>query len=153
MSETLFFPLFVDLSKKKIVVVGAGNIALRRIQTLFDFAGQITVIAPEIRDEIRELKKKAGDSFCILPRAFEPADLEGADLVLAVSSDHAVNETVGKLCREKGIPVNVSHKKELSDFYFPGVVRKENVVIGVTASGTDHAQAKAVTDAIRNAFF
>ena len=86
-------------------------------------------------------------------RAFEEADLDGADMVLAITDDKELNQTIGALCREKGIPVNTSHNKDLCDFYFPGVVQKENVVVGVTASGEDHARARRVTGQIRNALY
>ncbi len=147
--EALYFPLFVDLSKKRVLVVGAGTIAARRIRTLLDFAQRITVVAPDVSEEIRSLQTEAGDVLSVICRPFEPEDLEGADLVLAATNDPAVNETVGRLCKEKKIPGNVSHKKELCDYYFPGIVRKEQVVVGVTASGTDHAKARAVTEIVR----
>lgn len=143
-----FFPLFVDLSEKHIVVIGAGNIASRRIKALLDFAGKITVIAPEIAEEILSVSENG--NLCCFQRCFEEGDLHGADLVLAATDDAALNVTIGKLCREKKIPVNVSHDKSLCDFYFPGIVHKDDVVIGVTASGKDHSQARAITEKIRN---
>ena len=54
----MYFPLFIDLSQKNILVVGAGTIAARRIRTLCGFAGTITVCAPQMRPEIRELSEK-----------------------------------------------------------------------------------------------
>ncbi len=147
MSEKYYFPIFVDLSEKHIVVVGAGKIAARRIRTLLEFAGKITVIAPEIEEAILALAGKGPVQ--LKRRVFEESDLDGADMVLAITDDKELNTTIGTLCREKGIPVNTSHDKTLCDFYFPGVVQKENVVVGVTASGKDHAQARAVTEKIR----
>ena len=162
MKTELFFPLFVDLSEKKILVVGAGKIAARRIRSLLPFAGTIRVIAPEVSAEISEMadhsktadRSKMADAFSegtlvIEQRTFEPSDLDEADMVLAATDDKELNTQIGTLCREKHIPVNVSHEKELCDFYFPGVVQKDNVVIGVTASGKDHSKAREVTEQIR----
>lgn len=143
-----YFPVFVDLSEKHIVVVGAGKIAARRIGTLLEFAGKITIIAPEIREEILAMAGSAPVQF--RRRGFEESDLDGADMVLAITDDKELNKKIGMLCKERGIPVNVSHDKELCDFYFPGVVQKENVVIGVTASGKDHKEAREVTERIRD---
>ena len=148
-NEKNYFPIFIDLSEKHIVVVGAGKIASRRVRTLLEFAGKITVVAPEISEEILAMAGKGPVQ--LKRRAFEEADLDGADMVLAITDDKELNQTIGALCREKGIPVNTSHNKDLCDFYFPGVVQKENVVVGVTASGKDHTQAKAVTEKIREA--
>ncbi len=140
MAEYPCFPLFVDLSAKKLVVIGAGNIARRRIETLLRFAPRVTVIAPEALPELEflagvELRKKR----------YEPDDVLGADLVFAATNDPAVNDAVHDDCKRRGIRVNVASAKEKSDFYFPGVAVRENVVIGVTASGKDHKEAKRVT--------
>ena len=148
-TDKLFFPIFIDLSEKHIVVVGAGKIASRRVRTLLEFAGKITVVAPEISEEILAMAGKGPVQ--LKKRAFEEADLDGTDMVLAITDDKELNKKIGTLCKEKKIPVNTSHDKDLCDFYFPGVVQKENVVVGVTASGKDHKQAKEVTEKIREA--
>ena len=147
--EKIYFPIFIDLSEKHIVAIGAGKIASRRVRTVLEFAGKITVIAPEISEEILALAGKGPVQ--LKRRVFEEVDLDGADMVLAITDDKELNQKIGTLCREKGIPVNTSHDKDLCDFYFPGVVQKENVVVGVTASGKDHKQAKEVTEKIREA--
>ena len=146
-TDKLYFPIFIDLSEKHIVVIGAGKIASRRVRTLLEFAGKITVVAPEISEEILAMAGKGPVQ--LKKRAFEEADLDGADMVLAITDDKELNKKIGTLCKEKMIPVNTSHDKDLCDFYFPGVVQKENVVVGVTASGKDHKQAKEVTKKIR----
>lgn len=142
-----YFPLFIDLSGKTILVVGAGRIALRRIRVLAQFTERLTVIAPEIRPELEPLE--SAGKLTVFRKEFEPSDLPGADLVLAATNDKAVNELIWKRCKELGIPVNVSSDAGKSDFYFPGVARKGDFVIGVTAGGKDHAAAKRLTDSAR----
>lgn len=149
MREELYFPLFVDLTKKSIIVVGAGKIAARRVKSLLPFVGAMKVIAPEVSSEITETAASSEGTLVIEQRPFAPSDLDGADMVLAVTNDKELNTRIGALCKEKKILVNVSHEKELCDFYFPGVVQKENVVIGITASGKDHSKARKVTEQIR----
>lgn len=149
MRKELYFPLFVDLTEKNIVVIGAGKIAARRVKSLLPFVGKMKVIAPEVSAEISQMAASSQDALVIEQRPFEAADLNGADMVLAISDDKELNTKIGALCREKKIPVNVSHEKELCDFYFPGLVQKDNVVIGVTASGKDHSMARKVTEQIR----
>ena len=146
MGEPLYFPLFVDLSDKKVLVVGGGKIALRRIRTLADFTAGITVVAPEVHPELLPLEE-AG-RLRVLRKSYDPGDLTGMDLVLAAGPQE-LNEAVGTDCRRLGIPVNVSSDRRSSDFYFPGIARRENLVIGVTAGGLDHAEARRVTEALR----
>ena len=90
-----YFPLFVDLEQKKIVVVGAGRIAERRIQTLLSFEAQITVIAPEASVKIRKLAKE-GRLHWQQERWSPEAEnfLDGSLFVLAAVDDGAVNKAV-----------------------------------------------------------
>lgn len=145
--QNAFFPVFLDLTQKKIVVAGAGNIAARRVRSLLDFAGEILVVAPEIHEDLLPLN--GNGTVRIEQRTFAWSDLEGADLVLAATDDPDLNQRIGSCCRERGILVNTSHDKSFCDFYFPGIARKDNVVIGITASGADHVRARKVTEAVR----
>ena len=77
----MYFQLFVDLSKKNILVVGAGTIAVRRIRTLCGFAGTITVCAPQMKPEIRELSEKY--PIRLVEECYTEELLDTADLVLA----------------------------------------------------------------------
>ena len=147
MADRPFFPMFVDLSATAVLVVGAGKIAARRVVTLLDFAGSVTVVAPEVCEALEGLA--AAGAVALRRRGFEDTDLDGAGMVLAATGDAALDARVAALCRARAIPVNVGSDKALCDFYFPGVARRGGVVVGVTASGVDHAEAKRVTDAAR----
>ena len=142
-----YFPIFTDLSEKSIVVVGAGQIAARRVKTLMGFCPRITVIAPRVDGELKALAEEG--RICILERSFAETDLDSADLVLAVTDDGELNSSIVGMCRERHIPVNNAGDQAECDFFFPGIVRKENLVIGVTASGKDHRKAREVTGRIR----
>lgn len=147
---TTCFPLFVDLSKKKILVVGAGRIASRRMEALLPFAGQITAIAPEAALAVHELARAGKIRY--LPRPYIEGEIpRDTCLVLAATGDREVNRAVYRECKEKGIPVNVSSEKELCDFYFPGIIQEENLTVGVTAGGRDHALARRATEYLRQA--
>lgn len=143
-----WFPLFVSLENKRIVVVGGGRIAARRIRTLLQFNTDITVIAPELVPELQE--ELAGNikitSCC---RKYVEGDCLGADLVLAATSDTQVNRQIAEECTRHKIPVSVADAKELCTFYFPAVIRRGNMVIGLTASGEDHAKVRKTADKLR----
>lgn len=139
MADTPFFPLFVNLSGRKILIVGAGEIALRRARVLAEFGSELTVTAPDGKEEMNKL------ALVWNRRSFEERDLEGADLVFAATSDEILNEKIFRLCKERNILVNNCSNKEQCDFYFPGIAKRENLVIGVTASGKDHRIAAIIT--------
>lgn len=141
------FPLFIDLSEKRVYIVGAGTIAKRRIRSMAAFTNHLIVIAPEVNPEL--LSMEAEGEIRILKKRFELKDIREADLVIAATNDHTLNTVIYQHCQANGILVNVCSDKTKCDFYFPGIIRKEDVVIGVTANGTDHKAAKQVTDAIK----
>lgn len=142
-----YFPLFADLSEKKILVVGGGNIASRRVHTLRPFCDFITVVAPEIGSAI------VHDQATCVHRAFCPEDLEGMDLVIVATNVPETDRWIHALCKQRNIPVNVAGDKNLCDFYFPGIIREDSVVVGVTASGSDHKKVKEIRQQIEESCF
>ncbi len=132
------FPMFIDIENKLAVIVGGGKIALRRAQTLVKFGCDVKIIAPKCEKELFAIKGVE-----VIQREYCTGDCKGAFIVVGATDNATVNERVVKEGRALGAYVNASHKKELCDFYFPGVVTKgENIVIGVSASGSDHKGAK-----------
>ena len=142
MRSSSYFPMFIDLSGKKIAVVGGGKIALRRIRTLLQFGGKLTVVSPEALPELEALAEEG--RIVWIREAYRRELILDADMVLACTDNPAVNDEIYGVCRCLGIPVNVCSDRRKCDFYFPGVVKKENVVVGVTAGGTDHRKAREV---------
>ena len=141
-----YFPFFCNIKNKRILVVGGGIIAQRRIQTLLRFGCQITMIAPECTDTLRQHaeQKRIAAYF----RTYQAGDCNSFEIVLAATNDHTVNEAIVMECKTHHIPVNACHCKELCDFYFPAVVQQDNVVIGVTSSGVYHKQAGRIAKRI-----
>ena len=149
MKNKRYFPLYVDLSDKNIVVVGGGTIATRRVKALLLFTRNITVIAPKMTADLWELGKLG--KIQIQPCPVKKSDFSMAYMVLAVTNNSELNEEIYRICKEEGIYVNVADDKSKCDFYFPGIYMKDEVVIGITASGLDHSRAKKVRLAIQEA--
>ena len=149
MKNKPYFPMFVDLSDKNIVVVGGGNIATRRVKTLLAFTRNIRVIAPKVTMEMMELGKAGYVE--LITRPVKRTDFGMAYMVIAATNDWKLNDEIYRVCKEEGIYVNVADDKSKCDFYFPGIYMKDEVVIGITASGLDHSRAKKVRLAIQEA--
>ncbi len=134
------FPLFLDLTGAKCVIVGAGSIARRRVETWKQYGAEIVVIAPDA-DRIEGVH-----AVC---RPYEFGDLEGAVLASAATNDRAVNRAVGLEAKERGIPVSVADCAEESTFYFPAVCRSAHLSAGVVSDGTNHKLTAAAAKRIR----
>lgn len=142
-----FFPLFVDLSEKRVVFVGGGTIALRRIRTILPFVGELVVVAPEVSPEVASL---AADGALAWHReAYTPACLEEADIVFACTNDPDLNTSIADEARRNSQLVNVCSDRSQCDFYFPGVAQHDHVVVGVSAGGKNHRQVRQVRQRIQ----
>ena len=135
------FPLFIDLSGQKVVLVGGGTIAARRIATLRLFGCQITVISPELKCSAEGLDYHA--------RAYMPGDLEGAALAVAATNDREVNHAVWEEAQALGIPISVADCEAECGFYFPAICTGENLVAGVVSTGKDHHRTARAAREIR----
>ena len=137
------FPLFVDLSEKRAVFVGGGTIALRRVRTLLPFVGEIAVHAPEFSPELERFGE-AG-MVTLVRASYDPAQLDGADIAFACTNSPEVNGDVWAECKRRGILVNVCSDRTKCDFYFPGVVKSEGMVVGVSAGGKNHRRVRQLS--------
>lgn len=145
--EKHYFPMFVDLTDKKVVVAGAGTIAKRRIRSLIEFTDHLVVIAPEVNRELKALE--AEGRITILRKHYEREDIYDASLVIAATNDNKVNHDIYTACKCLGIPVNVCADKTKCDFYFPAIASSGHLVVGVSASGREQKKAREMTEAIR----
>ena len=136
---SLYFPMFMDLSEKNVLFVGAGHVNTGRIKTMLDFVGSITVVSPEADASIKALDDEG--RIILRRRRFDERDLDGMDIVITSTGHAGTDVRIAGMCRRRGILVNAASDKTLCDFYFPGIARKNPLVVGVTASGEDHSLA------------
>lgn len=135
------FPLFVDLTGRKAVVIGGGPVGLRRARVLGRFGADVTLISPKLSGE-------AGDARWVR-RAYRPGDLEGAYLVIAAAGDPEVNAAAGREARAAGAFFNRADLPSECDFYFPAVCEGGGVVAGVVGGGEDHRRVAQAAREIR----
>lgn len=143
MSE-LKFPLFVDLTGRKVLVYGAGKIAARRISVLLRFGAAVTVIAPEIVPELRELQ-----GLQVEQRAYCPGQMPPAYLVLAATNQLEVNRQITAEARRLGALANNASDHSDCDFYFPAVITAPELSVGVCGSGHNHGAVRDAAAKIR----
>ncbi|MEG2338586.1 MAG: precorrin-6A reductase [Clostridium sp.] len=142
----LYFPMFFRITDKKVLVVGGGAIALRRLKTLIKFTKNITVIAKEVSNEVMTLCRD--NNIKVYERGYISGEVEDYDIVIALTSSREINNLIHRESRKNNILCNIGDKKEECDFYFPGVITRGSVVVGVTASGTSHRDAKDIRSKI-----
>ena len=156
--ERRYFPVFFSLEGKKILIVGAGQIATRRAKVLLSFGADVRIVAPEYCGELEKIggslgaqtggEGKRGALHCE-KRTYEERDLQDMDIVLAATDDEALNHRIAVSCRRRKIPVNNASSQTDCDFFFPAVIQAEGLTIGVSSGGGDHKKVAKVCEKLR----
>ena len=147
-----YFPLFIDLEGKYVLAVGGGTVATRRVKALLPFGCKIDVIAPEISVDLEQMVQSGEiswicEEYCGQVKTKEISD--NKPIFVLAAAVEKINRKVAEDCKELGIPVNDASNKERCDFYFPGIAKEDDTVIGITAGGSDHKLAASLTAKIR----
>lgn len=129
-----YFPMFVDLKGKKIIIIGGGKVAYRKVAKLLPFEAEITVVSPDICSEIQELFNN-NSNLILKNRNFETEDIKNAFLVISATNNNSTNQQVAQICKNQNIPINSVDDIENCTFLFPALVKKESLVIGCSTSG------------------
>lgn len=128
------FPVFLKLEGRRALVVGGGTIATLRVEQLLRAGARVTVIAPEVSDEIEAWV--ADGSVQLFRHAFQPGEVSGRYYVMiAATDDPAVQAGVARLAKRQGALLNVVDNPELSTFYTPAVVQRGDLTIAVGTGG------------------
>ncbi|MDP9011160.1 MAG: siroheme synthase CysG [Pseudomonadota bacterium] len=139
-----YFPVFFDLNGQRVLVVGGGEVALRKISLLERSGAVITVVAPWIAPELRE--RAAAGTLTVVAREFVPDDLDGARLAIVATSRRAVNRWIANLSDVRGIPVNVVDDREASRFIVPALVDRDPILVAISTGGTSPVLARRLRE-------
>lgn len=135
-----FLPLFHKLQGRVVLVVGGGEVALRKARLLSEAGAQLRVVAPQIRSELNELAGEGG----VFQRGYETADLQGVALVIAATDDEPLNARISAEAQALGIPVNVVDAPALCSVIFPAIVDRSPLIVAVTSGGDAPVLARLI---------
>ncbi|QFU23366.1 bifunctional precorrin-2 dehydrogenase/sirohydrochlorin ferrochelatase [Shewanella eurypsychrophilus] len=128
-----YFPLFVDTSKLTVLLVGAGDVASRKLELLARTEAVITVIAVDISDEV--YKSASQDRITIINREVKSEDITDFDLVYLATADDVLNTKLAAIARERGIWVNVVDNPKQCSFITPSIVDRGRLQIAISTAG------------------
>lgn len=135
-------PIFLNIKDRRCLVVGGGEVALRKVETLTRAGARVLVVAPEIDPEL-DAQHRAGKIEWHQSR-FAPDHLAGAALAVAASDDESVNAAVSQAAQNRGIPVNVVDQPALCTFVMPSIVDRSPLIIAISSSGAAPVLARMV---------
>jgi len=141
------YPIVMNLSGRRAVVVGGGEVALRKARALADAGARVRVVAPKLVPGFAE----DGRFECVAVR-YEKRHLEGARIAITATDDEAVNRQVAGDARAAGVLVNVVDRPELCDFIVPAQVRRGDLLIAISTGGAAPALAKRLRERLEKEF-
>ena len=146
-----FFPVSIDLNNKNILVIGAGKIALRKVETLLNYNCNIIVITKDILEE-KFLELEKNNKIKILKnQEFEEKFLENIFLVVVATDNEALNKDISQLCMSNNILVNNITSKDDMNVRFASIYEKDDIQIAISASGNPK-KAIEIKNKIKNIF-
>lgn len=145
-----YYPAFLDLDGRPVVVVGAGSVAERKAVQLSRYGANVTIITPDPSDAL--IEAQSDGKVVVEERDYVRGDLAGAALVLCVTDDDEKRRAVAVEARSVGCPVNVSGAPTLSTFLVPGAVHRDPLQIAVSTGGLSPELAKRVRRKVGETF-
>jgi uroporphyrin-III C-methyltransferase / precorrin-2 dehydrogenase / sirohydrochlorin ferrochelatase len=137
-----YFPLFVDLERADVLVVGGGEQAAQKVRLLRKTQASIIIVADKVTAELVELERQGAIS--ILRRRFAGDDLDGKRLAYAATGDRALDADVSREALARGVPINVVDAAELSSFITPAIVDRSPVTVAIGTEGAAPVLAREI---------
>jgi precorrin-2 dehydrogenase/sirohydrochlorin ferrochelatase len=144
--NAVLYPIFLDLSGRRCVVVGGGGVAKRKARKLLQAHARVVVISPDIAPELKSVAVE------VHRRPYREGDLEGAYLAFAATNVREVNAAVAREAKERGIPINVADKPSEGDFALPSTLRRGRLQVAVSTGGASPTLARRIRGELEEAF-
>jgi precorrin-2 dehydrogenase/sirohydrochlorin ferrochelatase len=135
----LYYPVYLDLTGKKAIVIGGGTVAERKIRSLLKANAHVTVISPRLTKRLEREKLKG--TFKHVCRSYKKGDLSRAFLVIAATDSQSINEQVS---RNAPCLVNVVDKPDLCNFIVPSFVQRGHLQVAISTSGMSPALSRSI---------
>jgi precorrin-2 dehydrogenase/sirohydrochlorin ferrochelatase len=150
MKPEKLFPMFLKLSARPCLVVGAGAIAESKIASLVEAGGRVRVVAPQATPQVRSWAQS--NTLEWHQRPFQPDDLDGMFLVIAATSSTELHERIFEEATRRGVLCNIVDVPALCDFYYPSVVQRGALQIAISTAGQSPALAQRLRKQLEDQF-
>jgi precorrin-2 dehydrogenase/sirohydrochlorin ferrochelatase len=145
-----YYPVFVQLEGKKVVVVGGGNVAYRKVLALLECGAAIHLAGRELTLELKQMVENEEIHF--LGREFSEGSLRNAFMIIAATDDKDLNHHISTCARKKGVLVNAVDQPPDCDFIVPSILKRGDLQIAISTSGKSPALARRIRKSLEAQF-
>ncbi len=142
-----YYPVYLDVKERCCVIVGGGPIAEGKIAALLECGAQISMISPEVTDEVQDMADTG--ALRLEKREYRDGDLEGAFIAIAATDDSSLNRRIAQEAEERNVPLNVVDVTHLCTFIAPAVVRRGEVTAAISTGGLSPALARKLREELQ----
>ncbi len=135
-----YFPMYLKIDNKQILIIGGGKIATEKLEKLLDFTNHITMLAEEFCDKISQIAKE--NNLKTIQKRYESNDIDGFDIVVVAIDNIQKQKEIYFEAKSKNILCNSVDTIEYCDFIFPSYIKKGDLTISISTSGASPAVAK-----------
>ncbi|MCX7918556.1 MAG: bifunctional precorrin-2 dehydrogenase/sirohydrochlorin ferrochelatase [bacterium] len=146
----MLYPINLNVNKKPCVVIGGGEVALRKVESLLSCGAQVTVVAPQIHPALQKLAR--AKRIRIVNRAYQPEDVATAFLVIGATNSNKVNQQIAQSAKQRNVLVNIVDTPELCNFQVPASIRRGSLLITVSTEGKAPALSKHLRTELEKQF-
>lgn len=145
-----YYPVYLNLTGRKVLVVGGGSVACRKIDTLLDYGASVSVVAREMADSLKN--NAEGGLVKYLGKEFNENMLDGIFLVIAATDDAGLNHEISMAAEKRNMLVNAVDQPADCNFIVPSIVKKGDLTIAVSTSGKSPTLAKKIRKELSSGF-
>ncbi len=145
-----YYPVNLVLKNKKCLVIGAGNVAERKVKRLLECGARVSVLSPAMTPGLKTMAKNGKIAF--KEKKVNLRALDGAYLVIAATTDRSVNAAVSSYCRKKNILINVVDSPKECSFILPSIIRRGDLTISISTDGISPALSKKIRQDLEKVF-
>lgn len=145
-----FYPICINIQNKKIVIIGGGLIAERKIKGLLQYNVKIILVSPDLTNYLEKLVKEKRIKY--INKKYSAKVIKNAFLLFACTSDSNVNKKIFSNVTRQKIMVNVCDKTKLCDFISPAVVKRNGLTIAISTDGKNPKLSKRFKEVMEDEF-
>lgn len=145
-----YYPIYLDIKNRNCLVVGGGSVGTRKVLTLLNCGGRVTVISPKLTEKLRTLAEKGKIHW--ISRPYSSSDMRDAFLVIGATDDEDLNRQLHLDAEKSNKLCNIADQPESCNFILPSIVNRGDLVVTISTSGKSPAYAKKLRKTLENDF-